>query len=96
MSQIKHIISKPVRLAHGMQNIVETELLVTSKASWERYDNNGDQFQVLWAQKHLDAGWVQIKLREQGSKSSRETHITLDANQAAELAKLLSTKAVQS
>lgn len=89
MSQIKHQITKPVRLAHGLQNIVETELVTTGKASWERYDHTGDQFQVLFAQKHLNAGWVQIEVREQGAKSSRQTFITLDANQAADLVSLL-------
>jgi hypothetical protein len=80
--------TRRVAFSRGFTNVIDVEFANPGKASWERYDSP-DSFQTMLAQRHLGAGWVQIKVREQGAKSSREAHITLDPAQAQELKKLL-------
>jgi len=78
-------------LKKGYTNIHELVIVNPGKVSWERFHDEGT-YQKIEMERHLEAGWLQIRVREQGSKSAREAYFTFDATQVEALRTLLAAK----
>ncbi len=76
-------------LKHGYTNLHELVVCNPGRVSWERFEGP-NTFATACFEKHLIAGWLQIRVCEQGAKTSREAYITLDPTQVEGLRALLS------